>query len=162
MKGKPFVKLEPDPSVIHLRTKKLPDLIQDGLTEGMNFVHNQVPGAPTASRKPFPFVSARQYWWVRNSIQDGTLKVPYRRTNTMLRRIITEVKKRKDIKEGETWIGAIGTDVEYAPWVISSTKFGDRGPQAQYHKGTWFTLQEIVDKNFAKVFEIVKKHIKKL
>jgi len=61
----------------------------------------------------------------------------YKRTGNMVASITTDVKTM-----GGEMVGVIGTNMSYAPWVISSERVpnGD-GPQAWMHKGRWYTLQ---------------------
>lgn len=75
----------------------------------------------------------------------------YRRTGTMGRSITTEVRSL-----GSQVVGVIGTNVIYAPWVISDESAGGAGPQAFMHKGRWWTLQGVVSKardNIVKIYE---------
>lgn len=66
----------------------------------------------------------------------------YRRTGLLGRSITTEVRAL-----GGTTVGVIGTNVAYAPDVISSEPANGAGPQAWYHKRTgWYTLQGVVAK----------------
>lgn len=66
----------------------------------------------------------------------------YRRTGLLGRSITTEVRAL-----GGTTVGVIGTNVAYAPDVISSEPANGAGPQAWYHKRTgWYTLQDVVAK----------------
>ncbi len=67
---------------------------------------------------------------------------PYRRTGQLGGSITTEVRPLG----GKSYVGVIGTNKVYAPFVISTEAVGGRGPQAQYHKGVWYTLQEVVEK----------------
>lgn len=62
---------------------------------------------------------------------------------------------------GSSFVGVIGTNEVYAPWVISNKKIGERGPQANYHKGVWWILQEEVGKRFDDFIGIVRKEIAK-
>jgi hypothetical protein len=57
----------------------------------------------------------------------------YRRTGTLGRSITTDVRS-----VGSSVAGVIGTDIVYAPYVISETD------QAWMHRGRWWTLQEHV------------------
>jgi hypothetical protein len=65
----------------------------------------------------------------------------YIRTGTLGRSITTEVREL-----GSQIVGVIGSDVVYAPWVISDEAVGDAGPQAKAHRGRWYTLQGVVRK----------------
>lgn len=76
----------------------------------------------------------------------------YTRTGTLGRKITTEVRT---LSASEVQ-GLIGTNVKYAPWVISNAAIGKVGPQAWMHKGRWWTLQEEVAKQRSKMIEIYK------
>lgn len=102
--------------------------------ESANYVHSQVPDYPA----PPP----------------GST---YRRTGTLGRSITTRVEKL-----GRNWAGYIGTNVVYAPWVISSSKVGSRGPQARVHIGRWFTLQQLVKSSGEAIYRIYRRYIKDL
>ncbi len=65
----------------------------------------------------------------------------YRRTGTLGREITTEVESL-----GTSVVGIIGSPTVYAPWVISIEAVGSIGPQAQVHRGRWWTLQGVVAK----------------
>lgn len=80
----------------------------------------------------------------------------YRRTELLGRSITTEVKAL-----GAQSVGVIGTDVVYAPWVISDRKVGSRGPQAWMHVGRWWTLQSVVHKAWDQVVNIYRDHFRK-
>jgi phage gpG-like protein len=82
----------------------------------------------------------------------------YRRTGDLGRSITTEVKS---ISGG--YQGSIGTNLVYAPWVISDRDVpGMGGPQAWMHKGRWFTLQGVVKDNLDDVMDIYRKAVRKL
>jgi hypothetical protein len=82
------------------------------------YVHGQVPSYP-----PPPSMST------------------YRRTGTLGRQITTEVRTA-----GSSVLGVIGSPTPYSPWVISSeTVPSGEGPQAEVHKGRWWTLQKVVE-----------------
>ena len=121
------------------RRRRVRDACEKGTEKMCDYVLEKVPPAPPAARKRYPFVSFKQWLFVVASIREGSMQVPYRRTSTLARTITTSVKPM-----GNDFIGAIGTDVVYAPWVISSESYGSRGPQAEYHKGVWWTLQGVV------------------
>ena len=121
--------------------KKLQELSQteiwskSPMVRAMAYIHSEVPEYPMA--KP---------------------KSKYRRTGTLGRSITTEVKSLT----GNRAAGTIGTKTVYAPWVISSEKVGNRGPQARWNKGRWWTLQGVVEKAMPKVREIFSTEIKRL
>lgn len=83
----------------------------------------------------------------------------YRRTHVLGNSITTEVRT-----VGSDVVGVIGTDMVYAPWVISSEEVpGYGGPQAWFHKRTgWYTLQGVVEKAKDGIIEIFEKAVGKL
>jgi hypothetical protein len=87
------------------------------MTEVMTGIHERVPDYP-----PAPPNSS------------------YRRTGQLGRSISTKVQALNDIVVGE-----IGTNLDYAPHVISSEATPNGGPQAWMHKDRWWTLQGVVD-----------------
>jgi hypothetical protein len=82
----------------------------------------------------------------------------YRRTGTMGRSFTTEVKQFfSEI------VGVIGNPIEYAPWVISEVEVpGIGGPQADHHRGRWYTLQDVVRKARQAVIDIYLEEIDNL
>ena len=100
----------------------------------------------------------KQRLFVIIAIKEGRIKVPYRRTNRLGQSITTAVNT-----VGGRVVGTIGTNVDYAPWVISSEKTPDSGgPQAQYHKKRWWTLQGVVADAWPHVLDIYQKRLKEL
>jgi hypothetical protein len=81
----------------------------------------------------------------------------YRRTGTLGRTMYSEVREL-----GSEVVGIIGNNTTYAPWVISAERIGDRGPQAGFHSGRWYTLQGVVQKAKNGVIQIYKDWIKGL
>ncbi len=126
--------------------------------EAADFVKGAVPPVPSASGAPYPWKSQKQRWFVIMSIQEGSIVVPYRRTNSMVRKIYTKVEK-----VGDTAVGIIGNSIDYAPWVISDEKLSDgRGAQSAYHSGTWYTLQGVVRDNQPGIEKIFEHHMKEV
>ena len=80
------------------------------MTKAVLYVHSQVPAYPA----PPPAST-------------------YTRTGTLGRSITTEVRGL-----GSETVGIIGTNIEYAPWVISEDQ------QAWMHVGRWWTLHQVV------------------
>lgn len=138
------------------RADSVKNHIQTGMEKLMAFIHSRVPPAPPQSGKSFRFVSKRQWLFVTLSIREGSMRVPYRRTSTLLRSITTEVKPM-----GSSYVGSIGTNIVYAPWVISSEPFRGIGGQAEYHKGHWWTLQDVVMKAIGEAVTILRNHVAK-
>lgn len=88
--------------------------------KAMRYIHSQVPGYP-----PPPSNST------------------YVRTGTLGRSITTKV----ETLGGDT-VGKIGTNVIYAPYVISEKR------QAWMHRGRWWTLQKVVRDEMGAVVNI--------
>lgn len=132
-------------------------LMYETTDRAVKYVHRNLPPYPPASGKPFEWVSERQRRYVMAKIRSGEIEVPYKRTTSagLAGSITTQVRTI-----GGNYAGVIGTNKIYAPWVISSEKVGSRGPQARYHQGTWWTLQEEVRKRFPDVVEIYRKAVR--
>ena len=82
----------------------------------------------------------------------------YRRTGLLGRSITTEVRSL-----GSATVGVIGTNVAYAPDVISSEPANGAGPQAWYHKRTgWYTLQDVVAKAERQIIAIFEAALDRL
>lgn len=111
-----------------LDEKKIRRAAEDGMAKGMLYVHSTVP--------PYPAPPAMS---------------SYRRTGTLGRSITTETRaKGGDIE------GVIGTNIDYAPYVISETE------QARVHKGRWWTLHDVVRKAAAQVVEFIRAEVAKV
>lgn len=145
------------PETLRRISQQFPQWMVTVTDRAVKYVHGQVPRYPAASRSPYPFKSRKQYWFVRLSIKEGTMQVPYRRSGMLGRSITTQVKK-----VGTDVVGTIGTADVKAPWVISSEAVGSRGPQSMYHQGVWFTLQQIVKDAKVGIVRIYKDGLKQL
>jgi len=135
--------------------KQVDDILRIATDKAVKYAHEQIPPYPGASGEPYPFKSRRQYLFVLLSILEGSMRVPYRRSGTLGRTITDKVQK-----VGRDWVGTVGTDTVYAPWVISVEEVGSRGPQSQYHKGTWWTLQEVIKKAKDGILKIYKSELR--
>lgn len=124
---------------MNARAKKMNRAIHTGTEAAVDYTLQEVPTPPSASRRPMKWVSERQRIFVLASIAEGSMVVPYRRTSHLAGSITGEVRGI-----GNDWVGFVGTNVVYAPWVISEEKVGGRGPQASYHSGIWYVLQKVV------------------
>lgn len=87
---------------------------------------------PSASRKPQPFVSAKQRGYFFAALRSGEIKVPYRRTF--------------DLQDAWSYTltpgGAEVTNPSsHAAYTIN------KETQARYHKGTWKTTEELAKVN---------------
>jgi len=124
------------------RAQDMNDAAKEATEKAAKHVHEKVPSYKGASGLPMMFKNLRQRIFVIKSIEEGSITVPYRRTGELGRAITTEVKP-----VGTDWVGTIGTNTVYAPYVISNKKVGGRGPQTKYHQagGAWYTLQQVVE-----------------
>ena len=107
-----------------LTAPELTSEIQKTTLKAVNYVHSQVPDYPA--------------------------QLPsYAQTGILGKSINTDVKTM-----GTDVVGLIGSDIEYAPWVISTEQgTNSAGPQAWMHKGRWWTLQGVVKKAQEVVFK---------
>lgn len=106
--------------------KDITPTMETAMRKAMLYLHGKVPKYP----EPPP-------------------KSSYRRTGTLGRSITTRVER-----EGGTVVGFIGTNVEYAQYVI------DKDNQAWMHKGRWWTLQGVVNDNKDGVIKILEDAIR--
>lgn len=105
--------------------------------EAILYVHSQVP--------PYPPARAGSQ---------------YRRTGTLGRTITTKVIE--PVGRG-IYSGIIGTNTRYAPWVISDEVGANQaGPQAWFHRGIWYTLQEVVERASREVRRIYIRGVRRL
>jgi len=115
------------------------EVLEESMEEAVLFVHSQVPPYP-----PPP---------------EGST---YRRTMTLGRSITTmkgkspTAESRVKVKSLGVVLGYIGTNVKYAPYVIS------RVDQAMTHKGRWYTLESVVEKAKSGINKIFRKNIRNL
>jgi phage gpG-like protein len=127
-------------------------------------VEESIPGYPTPSGKPLPlfytrtradgstyrskFKTMKQQRYVFAMIAKG--KIPYTRTGTLGRSITTKTEATAT----EATI-QVGTNVPYAPYVISSVA------QSNYHKGTWWTLEGVVDTSVARYTQVTERAVER-
>jgi hypothetical protein len=116
-----------------IKTRTRP-MMEEATRKGLLYVHSTIPPYPAAS-------------------PDSS----YQRTGDLGRKITTEVRPL-----GVMVVGVIGTNVVYAPWTISEEKVGERGPQAWFHEGRWWTLQDVVRKAKAEFIRIYEETIRSL
>lgn len=81
----------------------------------------------------------------------------YRRTGKLGQSITGEVRELST-----EIVGVIGTAIVYAPWVISNTQVGARGPQAWMHRGRWWTLQGVIEKEKRGIIVIYRRRLSEL
>lgn len=110
-----------------------------------------VPEYPLVSGKPLPkiyqrrrkdgttylskFKSQKQQGKVFMLLKQG--KIPYRRTGQLGRSITSAIKELTNASVSVV----IGTNTPYAPYVI-----GDDNEQALYHKGVWWQLVKVIER----------------
>ncbi len=85
-------------------------------------------------------------------------RVPYVRTGLLGRSITGEVR---ELAGGQV-AGIVGTDDVKAPWVISSESVGSRGPQAEYHQGRWWRLQDEIKSHYDEVVDFYRAMVRRL
>lgn len=138
---------------------KIHKLLLTATKKAINKVHENVPKYPDPIGAPYPFVSLKQRIFVIASIREGSMQVPYRRraSGGIGGSITTEVEEI-----GADVIGSIGTNKEYAPWVISSEPVGNIGGQSRYHQGVWYTLQDVMADSKKDIISIYKNELSKL
>lgn len=81
---------------------------------------------PSPSGYRMEFVSSKQRRYFFWALRTGRIRVPYRRTGTLGRKITTRVDRG-------TLTGRVGLKLGYGPYVIGDEK------QARIHKGRWYT-----------------------
>lgn len=133
---------------------RIRDAARDGTEAAVRFTLQKVPSPPAQSGKPMIFVSEKQRTFVIASIQEGSMQVPYKRTNRMMGGLGGEVRPL-----GNKFEGIIGTNASHAPDVISSKPIGDAGPQSKYHEGTWFKLQEVVKSLQGEIVDVYRNFV---
>lgn len=146
---------------LHRMGVEVTPILADGAHDAVAYIHQKVPEYPLASRKPQPFKNAHQRRHVMWLIRTGQITVPYRRTGGLGRSVTSwhglapGALSRVDTL-GDVVRGVIGTSLDYAKPVI------DEDNQAEYHQGTWWTLQGVVRDNLKGVVKIFRDKLKDL
>jgi hypothetical protein len=97
---------------------------------------------PRPSRAPQPFRSAKQRRWFFAALEDGTIKVPYQRTEQLMKGW-----KKEQTPQGVT----VFNTVPYASLVQ-----GRRNDQSPYHRATWKPYEDVakdVDKTISPILD---------
>lgn len=82
----------------------------------------------------------------------------YQRTGTLGRKWTSSVER-----VGATAVGKIGIALWYAPWVVSEEQGTNRaGPQAWFHKGRWWTIQQVVKDVTPQVVKNFRKWVRRM
>jgi hypothetical protein len=139
---------------------KVSETIHQATLKSVLYVHSQIPAYPPPPLPgSFEFVSDKQRRYVMWAIKAGTIQVPYRRRHSggIGGSITTKVSTL-----GRDMVGTIGTNMVYAPWVISDRAIGDRGPQARIHQGRWWTLQGVFKAAQNSIVEIYRQAIRSM
>jgi hypothetical protein len=65
---------------------------------------------------------------------------------------------------GNDVVGIIGNNTGYGPWVVSDevSKVNSAGPQAWFHKGKWWIIQDVVRDNAQQVFDLFREMVRRL
>lgn len=127
------------------------------MTETLLFLHGQIPEYPAAAGRKadtdrWTDKQRRYFFW---ALKKGIINVPYRRTGTLGREFTTEVRM-----QGAQVLGAIGTAVAYAPWVVGPdeseaiTIGGIRAFQAAIHRGVWWQFEDVIEDNLDKAYTV--------
>lgn len=130
------------------------DYLVPTMRTALNTIHSNIPNYPPPRRRKYPWKSRRQQIFVIIAIREGRIRVPYRRTGQLQRSIATDVEIINN-----TVAGVIGTNYRPAPWVISEEETDHGGPQAVYHQGNWWTLQNVVDESMPEVQRLFKRRL---
>jgi hypothetical protein len=96
------------------------------------------------------FKSERQRRWFFAALRSGEITVPYRRTGTLGRRWMIDVRLAEDV------LGLMGNATPYAPYVQ------DLENQARIHQGNWQTVQQVVEEEQEAVVDYYAEEIKTL
>jgi len=117
-------------------------LIAGGIAmkDALLFLHGQIPDYPPRSKggDVVKHMSPKARAWFFANLRSGKLKLPYTRTGTLGRSFTEDVTVT-----AEDVTGVIGTNVNYAPWVVGPAYPGEeiRGRQmyqARIHAGNWW------------------------
>lgn len=112
-------------------------LLKRPMHAAVKLIYAETQTYPPASRKKMKWKSSKQRAWFFAALRSGAIVVPYRRRHSGgLAGAWTELVAVR----GKTLIGIVGNRISYGPWVMSPKK------QANYHKGTWPTTDDIVEK----------------
>jgi hypothetical protein len=151
----------------------LPDAAIEAAVQAMNatlvFLHGEIPPYPPKPEQggwvaKMPAKSRRFFWW---AVKEGRIKGwkwveddngghpegSYERKDGIGQKITEEV-----FTEGDGVRGEIGTNQEYAPWVIGPDYPGEEinGQtmyQAKIHADRWWQLDKVIDDNIGRAWE---------
>jgi hypothetical protein len=139
------------------KREKYLNAIEDATRDSVDLVWASLPKYPPPGPLPaMQFKSLRQLIFVIQSIREGSMRVPYRRTRELMNKFY-----RKVDKVGGLVVGKVGTSAPHAPWVISAESIGAKGPQASIHKGIWWTLHDVVKRKQEDINRIFRAAISK-
>ena len=111
--------------------REFPQMVIKGMEKGVLFLHEEMPDYPPERAGS----SYRRTFTLERSITSMVGDAPG---------ALSEVRKeRRDV------VGLVGTGIKYAPFVI------DRDRQASVHVGTWWLLQDYVERQVDKVATII-------
>ncbi len=131
--------------------KELDKRMMSSLLKALYAIQGEAPSYPAPSRKPFKFKSEKQRRYVMALIGEG--KVPYKRRaagglgGSLRVGAGSSITERKSLGGGH-YMAALGSRLDYAKWVIGTDQ------QAQYHRGTWWTVKEWADRARPKVVKV--------
>ena len=123
-----------------------PDVFRPPMQQSVNYIKRAIKKYPPGSgaHRPQPFKTDKSRRWFFWALNEGEIKVPYRRTRSLGNKWTTTVST--DGRRGE-----IGNDVKYGPLVQ------DESRQTGYHKTTgWITIQTVAKREAPKIVAFFK------
>lgn len=147
-----------------------PTIAFTAMEKAITYIHEEVPDYPHPNRligwlkmatpkaRRWFFWAVKQgqvsgWRWVEDE-RGGHPEGHYIRTNTLGRSITSEA-----VIENNSVIGALGTNIEYAPWVIGPSFPGEQINgrqmyQSRVHEGRWYQLYDIFEQSADRAWEI--------
>jgi hypothetical protein len=122
-----------------LRKLSDPDLLMVPLQKTVLRAYEDTQDYPKASRRPFRWKSRKQRAYVMAAIRKGKIKVPYERrkgVGGLASSWVARIERR-----GSRLVGIVASNKDYGPYVMGKDE------QADYHKGTWPTIDKIKEKH---------------
>jgi hypothetical protein len=125
----------------------------------MMFLQGEIPEYPEPPNLPPGTIAKtwtdKQRKWFFWALKSGKIKVPYKRTGLLGRRVTSQAERK-----GVDVIGSVGLDVPYAPWVVGPDKSaavtigGVEMWQQPVHQGRWWQFYKIVEENLDEAYRI--------
>lgn len=115
----------------------------------VEFLHGKLPAypEPPAPGQAAKFWTDKQRRFFFAALREGRIKVPYKRTDVLGGSFTTSVST-----DGDAVVGELGTNTDYAPWVVGpgypGEAIGGRQMwQARIHAGRWWQLDDVFAAN---------------